>query len=266
MSEGFQLAQQQAQSYESFTAVFMDGSARLLVEGAGIDPGDAVLDLACGTGLVARHAARLVAGIGSVVGADINPAMLAVARSKGGNVDWVQAPCDDLPFENDTFDVVICQQGLQFFPDPTAAMAQVARVLRPGGTAIATIWATPGQNPYIENQLELLATYDPALVGSVQRATPPDADDLLRSTAGAAGFAEVEVTLLTHEVDVADFPEWFVAQTGGTPWGPTLAALSEQQLHDLVATMTTRMSPYAVPGGGHRIPFRSYRLAARLRP
>jgi ubiquinone/menaquinone biosynthesis C-methylase UbiE len=264
MSSSFQLAAQQAQSYETYTRAFMEGSAQLLAESAGIDPGAIVLDLACGTGLVARHVAGIVSATGRVVGADINPAMLEIARGTVGNtVEWVQSPCDDLPFDNHTFTHVICQQGFQFFPDLVAAMREAGRVLQPGGALLATVWATPGQNPYIENQLDLLAACNPALVGSVQRATPPHADQLLRSAAGEAGLVDIDVTMLTHQVDIADFPGWFIAQTGGTPWGPTLAALTEQEQHDLVSTMTTRMLPYALPGAGHRIPFRSHRLEAR---
>jgi ubiquinone/menaquinone biosynthesis C-methylase UbiE len=72
MSSGFQLAQQQAQAYAAFTHTFMDGSAKLLAEGAGIRADDVVLDLACGTGLVARHVAPLLGPGGRLVGADIN--------------------------------------------------------------------------------------------------------------------------------------------------------------------------------------------------
>jgi ubiquinone/menaquinone biosynthesis C-methylase UbiE len=262
MSSGFQLARTQATAYESFTSVFMDGSARLLAEGAGIRIGDVVLDLACGTGLVARHAVGSVSPGGRVVGADVNPAMLQIARTTTDAVEWVESAGDDLPFDADAFSHVICQQGFQFFPDAGAAMRETARVLRPTGALIATVWATPGHNPYIEHQLDLLAELDPSLVPSVQRATPADADDFLRSTAQAAGFDDIEVTMLEHEVDIADLGTWFMAQTGGTPWGPTLAALTDAGRHELASAMTDRMEPYAVPGGSHRIPFGSYRLAA----
>ena len=263
MPSGFQLARLQATAYESSTRVFMDGSARLLAHGAGVHAGDVVLDLACGTGLVARHAVALVSPDGRMVGADINPAMLEIARtSTDDGVEWVQSPSDDLPFDDDTFSHVICQQGFQFFPDAGAAMREAARVLRPGGVLIATVWATPGHNPYIENQLDLLAERDPSLVESVQRATPAHADDFLRSTAEAAGFVDIEVTMLEHDVDIDDFEPWFLAQTGGTPWGPTLAALSDAEQQELASEMTDRLTPYALPEGGHRIPFRSYRLEA----
>lgn len=265
MPSGFQLAQQQAVAYESFTRVFMDGSARLLVDDAGMCAGDVVLDLACGTGLVARHAIGRVMPGGRVVGADINAAMLQIARgSVDGSVAWVEASCDDVPSADNTFTHVVCQQGFQFFPDPDAAMRETVRVLRPGGVLIATVWATPGQNPYIENQLDLLAELDPSLAASVQRATPGHADDFLRAAAEAGGFPDVAVTMLEHDVDIADFEPWFLAQTGGTPWGPTLAALTDRERHELASAMADRIEPHAMPEGGYRIPFRSYRLEAHL--
>ena len=265
MPSGFQLARHQATAYESFTRVFMEGSAQLLAEGALIRAGDTVLDLACGTGLVARHAVGLVAPNGRLVGADINPAMLEIARgSIDGGVEWVESPSDALPFDDDTFTHVICQQGFQFFPDPTAAMRETARVLQPGRVLIATVWATPDQNPYIENQLDLLAELDPSLATSVQRATPAHADDFLRSTARTAGFHDIEVTMVEHDVDIEDFEPWFLAQTGGTPWGPALAALTDAGRQELATAMAVRIESYARSDGGHRIPFRSFRLEARV--
>ncbi len=264
MPSGFQLAQQQATAYETFTRIFMDGSAQLLTEGAQLRAGDVVLDLACGTGLVARHAIGLVSPNGRVVGADINEAMLEVARANTSVVEWAQSPADDLPFDDDTFTHVICQQGLQFFPDLGEAMRETMRVLRPGGALIATVWATPGHNPYIENQLRLLTELDPSVTASVQRATPARADDFLRSAAQTAGFPDVEVTILEHNVDVADFETWFLAQTGGTPWGPSLAALSDAARHELASAMADAIRLYAMPDGSYRIPFRSYRLEAHL--
>ena len=98
MPSGFQLARHQATAYESSTRTFMAVSARLLADGALIRTGDVVLDLACGTGLVARHAAPLVAPGGRVVGADINPAMLEIARdSIDRGVEWVESSGDALP-------------------------------------------------------------------------------------------------------------------------------------------------------------------------
>jgi ubiquinone/menaquinone biosynthesis C-methylase UbiE len=221
-----------------------------------------VLDLACGTGLVARFAAPRVEPGGRVVGADINPGMLAVARELGAvGIEWIEAPCDTLPFQGGTFTHAICQQGLQFFPDPGAALREIRRVLRPGGTVIATVWATPGQNPYIENQLELLTELDPSVTESARRATPADADRFLTSVATDAGFADVRVTMLEHTAEIADLESWFLAQTAGTPWGPSIAVLDDAARAHLASLMSARLARYVTPTG-HGIPFRSYRLVA----
>jgi hypothetical protein len=142
-------------------------------------------------------------------------------------------------------------------------MREARRVLKPSGVLIATVWATPGQNPYIENQLDLLAELQPSLAASVQRAHPANADDFLRSTAHTAGFSDIEITMLEHDVDIADFEPWFLAQTGETPWGPTLATLTDAGRHELASAMANRLEAHTTPDGGHRLPFRSHRLRAR---
>ncbi len=141
-------------------------------------------------------------------------------------------------------------------------MSEVMRVLGPGGVIVATIWATPGHNPYIDGQLDLLAALEPSLVQSVQRSTPPNADELLRALASSSGFADIDITLLEHWVDIADFGPWFLAQTAGTPWAPALDRLTDAARGDLVSAMKTKMEQYVEPDGGHCVPFRSYRLEA----
>jgi SAM-dependent methyltransferase len=263
VSSGFQLARAQADLYERFTRTFMDGSAELIVLAAGIAAGDVVLDLACGPGLVARHALPLVGATGRVVGADINPGMLSVAQEALGDaVEWVAAPCDALPFDDGTFTHVLCQQGFQFFPDLGAATVEAARVLQPGGHLLATIWATPGQTPYIEHQLSLLASIDPSLGVSLQRATPPNADAMLVAAARAAGFADAETTVLEHVVIIDDFGPWFLGQTSSTPWGPALSALDETGRRTLVDAMVARLQDYATGDGTFHVPFRSHLLHA----
>ncbi len=170
-----------------------------------------------------------------------------------------------LPFDDDTFTHVICQQGFQFFPDPVAAMRETRRVLQPGGVLIATVWATPGQNPYIENQLDLLAELEPSLATSVQRATPTHADDFLPfhrparpdSTTSRSRCSNTTSTSPTSNPGSSPRPE---ALRGL----PTLAALTDTARQELASAMAARIEPYAIPDGGHRIPFRSYRLHARV--
>ena len=263
---GFQLAELQAQRYEAVTSIFMSGSAALIANSCGLEPGDSVLDVACGTGLVARHAWPLVGAGGRVAGTDVNPAMLAVARAvvaaSGADVEWFEAPADAQPFDKDCFDRVLCQQGLQFFADPVAAIAESMRVLSPGGRLHATIWATPGRNPYIERQLAMLAVLDPGLVPSLQAATPERADESMLQWASDAGCADARIDLIEHTVPLTDVAAFFMQQTASTPWGPALAELGDEHRDRLADDMAQTLAPFRDPSGVHHVPFCSYQLIA----
>ena len=122
-----------------FTANFFGPWAGILVELVGVRPGDVVLDVATGTGIVARRAARLSAASGRIVGIDLSGPMLEVARSKphepgAAPIEFIQRPADDLQLPEPSFDVVVCQQGLQFFPDQIAALGEMRRVLKPNAS------------------------------------------------------------------------------------------------------------------------------------
>ena len=125
-------------NYERHLAsVVFEHWAQLLVETVGVRPGDAVLDVASGTGVVARRAARAAGRDGRVVAADISEAMLAQSASHAAvpdaaKIEFLTASASDLPVPDESFDAVLCQQGLQFFPDRPAAIAEMRRVLRPG--------------------------------------------------------------------------------------------------------------------------------------
>jgi len=97
-----------------------------------VTAGDRVLDVACGTGIVARTAAERVRPGGTVVGLDLNEAMLTVARRTRPDLDWRQGDAADLPFADGAYDVVVCQMALMFFPDRVAALREMARVAAAG--------------------------------------------------------------------------------------------------------------------------------------
>jgi ubiquinone/menaquinone biosynthesis C-methylase UbiE len=104
-------------------------------------PGHRVLDIACGTGIVARVARERLGADGYVVGIDINPDMLAVARTVAPDIDWRVGTASALPLrDREQFDVIVCQQGLQFFPDKPAATAEMRRALAQGGRLAVTTW------------------------------------------------------------------------------------------------------------------------------
>ena len=152
-----------------------------LVELAALRPGERVLDVACGTGVVARLAAERVGTSTSVVGIDINPGMLAVARAADSGataIDWHEASADALPFSDGSFDVALCQMGLQFFPDKPGALSEIQRVLSPGGRLLINV---PGPTPRIFAILE----------EALGRHLGPDAAAFVRAVFSLHDVAEV---------------------------------------------------------------------------
>ena len=112
---------------------------------AGIRPGDQVLDVACGTGLVTFRAAEMTGPKGRVVGVDISDEMIERARRRAAelntaNVSFQRSDAEKLPLEDESFDVVLCALGLMYVPDPTLAVAEMHRTLKPGGIAAAAVW------------------------------------------------------------------------------------------------------------------------------
>lgn len=106
------------------------------------------MEVACGTGVLARELARRVCPKSSAVGLDLNADMLSVARSSAPEIEWCEASAEVMPFSDATFDSVLSQFGLMFFADRPAAIREMTRVLRPGGTIVIAVWDgldnTPG--------------------------------------------------------------------------------------------------------------------------
>ena len=137
-----------AENYQRFFVPTIGAPvAEDLIDVAGLAPGERVLDVACGTGVVTRLAAERVGTAGTVAGLDVNPGMLAVARSETPSdmsIDWYEASAESMPLPDESFDVVLCQMGLQFIPGKLAALREMRRVLDTGGRAFITV---PGPKP-----------------------------------------------------------------------------------------------------------------------
>jgi ubiquinone/menaquinone biosynthesis C-methylase UbiE len=122
--------------------------------------GDRVLDVACGTGIVARRARERLGDTATVVGVDSNAQMLAVARRVAPSVDWREGDAGALPLRaGEAFDVVLCQQGFQFFPDRAAAARQMRRALAEGGRLGVSTWRPDEESPVLRKLREVAETH-----------------------------------------------------------------------------------------------------------
>jgi SAM-dependent methyltransferase len=140
--ERWQVSTDAAEVYEScFVPAIFGAWASLVADAAGIRTGNEVLDVGCGTGVLAREALRRVGQEGHVVGLDLNEGMLAVAARTEPKIEWRQGDAASLPFEDATFDVVMSQFALMYFPDRVASLSEMWRTLAPGGRLSIAAWA-----------------------------------------------------------------------------------------------------------------------------
>jgi len=223
----WQVSDDAAEAYERtlVPVVFVPWGEELLRR-AGLRPGETVLDVACGTGIVARMASAAVGGSGQVAGVDINPGMLAVARRIAPDIGWVEAPADALPLPDASCDAVFCQQGFQFFPDKPAAAAEIRRVLKPGGRAVLCVAAALDENPLMMTQVETVTRYAGA-----------DAAKAIRAVCGLPDGAELEK--LFREADFAEVEVEKVSLTLRHPKGAEFARnlLAATPLAGMIAAM-----------------------------
>jgi ubiquinone/menaquinone biosynthesis C-methylase UbiE len=134
-----------AEGYERFMVPpLFQPWARRLVDAASPRAGERILDLACGTGVVAREIVRRLGASATITAVDLNPAMLDVARAaaaaEGATIEWREARAEALPFPDFSFDLVLCQFAMMFFADRRAAAAEMRRVLADAGGALASVW------------------------------------------------------------------------------------------------------------------------------
>ena len=146
-----------AQAYENLhvPALFQQWAPRV-IEAANILSGHRVLDVACGTGVLARQALSEVGPNGIVAGVDIAPGMLAVASDRAPSIEWKLAAADSLPYPDNSFDAVVSQFGLMFFPDRKQALKEMLRVLKPNGHLAVAVWDSLENSEAYPQEVDLL--------------------------------------------------------------------------------------------------------------
>jgi ubiquinone/menaquinone biosynthesis C-methylase UbiE len=190
---------------------------------ARLDPGlhRNVLEIACGTGIVTRRLRDRLRAEARLVATDLNPAMLALAQHKfdlKDNVAWLEADAGALKFSDGSFDAVVCQFGVMFFPDKEKAMREACRVLAPGGVFLFNVWDSFEQNPVARTAHETIASFfdhDPPDFYQ----TPFGFHDahLIGELVRQAGFAEVEISIVKLPCQSRSAADFAIGLVRGTP-------------------------------------------------
>ena len=228
--------------------------AKLLLDEVNLRPGEAVLDVATGPGTVARLAAVKLGSQGRVVAIDIALPMLDIARAKpevagAAQIEYVESPAAPLTAPTGTFDAVLCQQGIQFFPDRLAALREMHRVLKPSGRAAIAVWAELERNQIAAAFHAALSATAPAELASVMMGPYGwPSGSALKGAAEEAGFREVRLLISTLPMVLEGGAGQAIQLFSATPVWPSVVALPRHVQEAFFASLRRELAPLETNG------------------
>lgn len=245
---GWQVHGTAADAYEAYLvpSIFAPMSRRL-VAAADVRPGDRVLDVACGTAVVARAAAALVGPTGTVTAVDVNPDMLATAARVTADVaptiELREGDVHDLPFDDGAFDVTVCEEAVQFFADRVGALREMRRVTTTGGRVAFSVLRSTEHNPVYEVFAAALGEFAGPDAERMMRSPFALGDAaILRRDAEAAGLVEVRVRIAVSEERFPSVAEFIRREGASSPLAGPLGALDDERRRGLVGALEERLA------------------------
>lgn len=265
---GWQLSESSPEAYEQYLVppLFAPWADRL-IEHASLREADRVLDVGCGTGIVARRASSHVGKQGIVVGVDINEEMLKVARTAAADltpsIEWRQGDATALPFPDQTFDVVFCQQALQFIEDPAVALREMHRVLAPNGRIAVSVLRSLAFNAGYDELAKALERHVGDDAGMMMRSPFRGyTTDGLHALAEDAGFGEPVVTIEISSVRYPSVAEFVRREAASSPLAGPLGSMDQGIRETLIRDVEDALHDY-VDDRGIVIPLESHVLEAQ---
>jgi SAM-dependent methyltransferase len=248
-----QISTAAAEIYEAFfvPALFAQ-FAGPVADATGVQRGQAALDVACGTGVLARALAARVGDGGRVVGLDRNPGMLAVARAAAPRIDWRAGMAEALPFEAAEFDAVTSAFALMFFEDRATALAEMWRVLRPGGRMAVAVWDVAEASPGYAAMIDLLERlFGPATADALRAPFALGDPGAFRALFERAGIPDVRVETTPGVARFPSIEEWVRTDVKG--W--TLADMIDDAGYErLQRAAREELRAFAGPDGAVAFP------------
>ena len=238
-----------------------------LLEAGGVGPETRVLDAACGTGIVARKVAALAGPGGRIAALDANGGMLRVARQCAGvegaaSVEWYQEDIRRMPFPDNEFDTVLCQQGLQFFPDRGGALREMRRVLTPGGRLALSVWGRAEESPHVPVICETFSQYLGEESTAIFRvACSLSARAALHGLVEDAGFSEIRIRAVVLTARHPSLAELLPAYFSAFPVAAQIAAMPEDDRNAMFGDIASGLAAYT-EGESLAVPTEHYILTA----
>jgi SAM-dependent methyltransferase len=234
-----------------------------LVEGAGIDEGSHVLDIACGSGVLARQALSKTGGSGRIVGIDPAPGMIAAAMELEPNIEWVLGSAEKMEFDDSGFDSIVSQFGMMFFKDRNVAASEIFRVMKPGGRLAVAVWNSIENNPAYGDIIAVLDEEVSTAAGDALR-LPYSLGDSEEVTGifDHAGFTDLSVETKTEQATFPSSRTMVEAELRG--WLPLFDIhLSEDEIADVLIKSDSKLSKYATQTGEAVFPTSAHIVTAR---
>jgi ubiquinone/menaquinone biosynthesis C-methylase UbiE len=259
-SETGQVSEDAAKIYEDvyLSALFKEWCP-LVVEAANIRKGHRVIDVACGTGALAIAVSDHIGTEGTIVGIDINEGMLKIARSKSPSVEWLKAPAEALPFEDDSFDCAVSQFGLMYFENQENAIREMIRVLRPGGSLAVVVWDELKHNPGFAAEDKLWQKVFGEELGDE---SPNKLGDkiVLEKLFESSGVTSVQITTHQGNARFESIESWIHA--GAKGWTAD-DAISDDQLRLLIKTAEEDLISFRTAEGSVAFPTSAHIVTTR---
>lgn len=257
-----------AEMYErNMVPAIFEPFATDLLGHANLTQGEKVLDVACGTGVVSRLAWPYIAPSGRIVGLDVNAGMLEVARDASrdlaANIEWTEGNVSEMPVSDREFDIVICQHGLQYFPDRSAALKEIHRVLGERGRLILSVWRPVKFNPGHAVFADVLEHRINAEAAATRRAPFKLSDrNELRALVTDAGFNDTVVCLTTRVARFASAEAMIRIMMAGTPLGAAMDNSDPEVFQTVIDEVTEGLSEY-MDDLGLAIPMQAWIVTAK---
>jgi ubiquinone/menaquinone biosynthesis C-methylase UbiE len=261
ISKNWQLNLEAAELYEAIPVPTILGpAAQLLVEHASINSDSNVIDVGCGTGAATRYVAKIVRSPGSVAGVDINAGMIEVAKSLPNDpdmsVDWYECSAFELPFEENTFNVAISAQTIQFLDDRARALSEMSRVLKPDGQLAISTWCSIEKNPYFDALVKAVSRYLGAETASgLEAAFTLTSSSEIKKLLAEAGLKKSTVEGLAINLDLPHIEHFVARHISATPMAGSFSAAPESVQQDLVVEVARSLESYNTKAGA-TVPFR----------
>jgi len=267
-STQWQLARESAERYQGIlTPAILGPFAKALVDFAALQSNEWVVDVGCGTGAAARYAAEAVGIPGRVTGEDVNAGMIEVARSlpgvQGTPIEWREATATQLPLDDQSVDVALCAQTLQFLPEKQLSLSEMQRVLKPNGRAALSLWCDIEDSPYFNVLVEAIARHigSETSAGLKSAFALSDANEIHRLLK-EAGFGQIDMIVTQLDLPLPKLTEFVPRHISATPMAAGFSRASESVQQMVIQGVTEKLSAYEI--NSHvQIPFKSHMIIGR---